>query len=55
MLAKAGAEITVAPAELLHYLKEASRGLKMVGTPDDFYALPAEGGGLHAGARRFGA
>ncbi|MEQ9608598.1 MAG: AMP-binding protein, partial [Kiloniellaceae bacterium] len=51
MLAKAGAEIAVAPADLLHYLKEAARGLKMVGTPDDFYALPAEGGELRPFAK----
>ena len=46
MLAKAGAQIAVGPAEMLHYLKEAAGGLRMVGTPDDFYALPAEGGDL---------
>ena len=46
MLAKAGAQIAVGPADMLHYLKEAAGGLKMVGTPEDFYALPAEGGDL---------
>ena len=51
MLAKAGAEIAVAPADLLHYLKEAGSGLKMVGTPEDFYALPAEGGELRPFAK----
>ncbi|GAB4358244.1 MAG: fatty acyl-AMP ligase [Kiloniellaceae bacterium] len=51
MLAKAGAEIAVAPADLLHYLQEAARGLKMVGTPADFYALPADGGELRPFAK----
>jgi len=46
MIAKAGAEIAVGPAELLHYLKEAASNLKMVGSPEDFYNLPAEGGDL---------
>jgi fatty-acyl-CoA synthase len=46
MLARAGAQIAVGPAEMLHYLKEAAGGLQMVGTPEDFYALPAEGGEL---------
>jgi fatty-acyl-CoA synthase len=46
MLGKAGAKIAVGPAEMLHYLKEAAGGLRMVGTPEDFYALPAEGGDL---------
>ncbi|MEQ8355213.1 MAG: fatty acyl-AMP ligase [Kiloniellaceae bacterium] len=47
MLAKAGAEIAVGPVEMLHYLKEAAGDLKMVGTPDEFYALPADSGDLH--------
>ena len=46
MIGRAGAEIAVGPADMLHYLKEAAEGLKMVGTPEDFYALPAEGGDL---------
>lgn len=46
MLAKAGAQVAVGPADMLHYLKEAAGGLRMVGTPEDFYALPAEGGDL---------
>ncbi len=46
MISKAGAEIAVGPADMLHYLKEASSDLKMVGTPEDFYNLPAEGGEL---------
>jgi fatty-acyl-CoA synthase len=46
MLGKAGAKIAVGPAEMLHYLKEAAGGLRMVGTPEDFYALPADGGDL---------
>ncbi len=46
MIGRAGAEIAVGPAEMLHYLKEAAHGLKMVGTPEDFYALPAKGGDL---------
>ncbi len=46
MISKAGAEVAVGPADMLHYLKEAAGELKMVGTPEDFYALPAEGGDL---------
>ncbi len=46
MIGRAGAEIAVGPADMLHYLKEAASGLKMVGTPEDFYALPADGGDL---------
>jgi fatty-acyl-CoA synthase len=46
MLVKAGAQVAIGPAEMLHYLKEAAGGLQMVGTPEDFYALPAEGGAL---------
>lgn len=46
MIGRAGAEIAVGPAELLHYLREAASNLKMVGTPEDFYALPAGGGDL---------
>ncbi len=46
MISKAGAEIAVGSADMLHYLKEASSDLKMVGTPEDFYNLPAEGGEL---------
>lgn len=46
MLGRAGAQVAVAPADLLHYLKEAAGNLKMVGTPEDFYALPAAGGDL---------
>src|SRR3546814_9418947 len=46
MIAKAGAEIAVGPADMLHYLKEAAADGRMVGTPDDFYSLPAEGGDL---------
>jgi fatty-acyl-CoA synthase len=47
MLKKSGAEIAIGPADLLHYLKEAANDLKMVGTPEDFYALPHEGGDLN--------
>src|SRR3546814_11563914 len=46
MIAKAGAEIAVGPADMLHYLKEAAADGRMVGTPGDFYSLPAEGGDL---------
>jgi len=46
MIAKAGAVVAVAPADMLHYLQEAAVGLRMVGTPADFYALPAEGSDL---------
>jgi fatty-acyl-CoA synthase len=46
MINKAGAQIAVGPAEMLHYLKEAAPGIRMVGTPADFYDLPAEGGDL---------
>jgi fatty-acyl-CoA synthase len=51
MIAKAGAQIAVGPAEMLHYLKEAAVGVRMVGTPEDFYNLPAEGGDLRPFAR----
>jgi len=47
MIAKAGAQIAVGPTEMLHYLKEAAVGVRMVGTPAEFYALPSEGGELH--------
>jgi len=46
MIAKAGAQVAVGPADLLHYLKEAAVGVPMVGAPEDFYSLPAEGGEL---------
>ena len=46
MIVKAGAEVAVGPAEMIHYLKEAAGSLKMIGTPEDFYALPFEGGAL---------
>ena len=51
MISRAGAEIAVGPAELLHYLQEAASNLKMVGTPEDFYALPASGGDLRPFAK----
>src|SRR3546814_197536 len=38
--------IAVGPADMLHYLKEAAADGRMVGTPGDFYSLPAEGGDL---------
>src|SRR3546814_18255107 len=31
---------------MLPYLKEAAVGVRMIGTPEDFYNLPAEGGDL---------
>ena len=46
MISKAGAQVAVGPADMLHYLKEAAGDLRMVGTPEDFYALPAGGGDL---------
>jgi fatty-acyl-CoA synthase len=51
MINKAGAQIAVGPAEMLHYLKEAAVGVRMVGMPEDFYNLPAEGGDLRPFAR----
>jgi fatty-acyl-CoA synthase len=36
---------------MIYYLKEAAGGLKMIGTPADFYALPYEGGDLRPFAR----
>jgi len=46
MITKSGAEIAVGPADLIHYLHEAAGAIKMIGTPEDFYALPHEGGDL---------
>src|SRR5512138_27672 len=46
MIAKASPRAAVGPADMLHYLKDAAPGIEMVGTPADFYALPAEGGDL---------
>ena len=46
MITRSGAEIAVGPAELVNYLKEAAGEIKMIGTPEDFYALPHEGGSL---------
>lgn len=46
MIAKASPRAAVGPADMLHYLKEAAPGVGMVGTPADFYALPATGGDL---------
>ncbi len=46
MIQRAGAKVAVGPADLLPYLKEAAGDLEMVGTPDDFYALPVDGGDL---------
>ncbi len=48
MMARAGARLAVASAELVGHLEQAAKGLKVdfLGTPEDFYALPAEGGEL---------
>ena len=46
MIAKSGAEVAVGPADLIHYLQEAAGSIKMIGTPEDYYALPHEGGNL---------
>jgi fatty-acyl-CoA synthase len=46
MIGKAGAEIAIGHAGGLHYLKEAMGGRGMVGTPEQFYDLPADGGDL---------
>ncbi|HEY9549805.1 MAG TPA: fatty acyl-AMP ligase [Kiloniellaceae bacterium] len=46
MIGKAAPQLAVGPAEMLPYLKEAAAGVRMIGTPEDFYNLPAEGGDL---------
>ena len=46
MIARSGAEIAVGPADMIHYLQEAAGAIKMIGTPEEFYALPHEGGEL---------
>src|SRR3546814_7195003 len=46
MIGKAAPQLAVGPAEMLPYLKEAAVGVRMIGTPEDFYNLPAEGGDL---------
>ncbi|WP_420347729.1 fatty acyl-AMP ligase [Pelagibius sp.] len=46
MIFRAGAEIAVGPEDLIHFLKEAGGGLKMIGTPSDYSALPHSGGDL---------
>src|SRR3546814_7276667 len=44
MIGKAAPQLAVGPAEMLPYLKEAAVGVRVIGTPEDFYNLPAEGG-----------
>lgn len=51
LIARSGVQIAVGSPEMIHYLKEAAGGLKMIGTPADFYALPYEGGDLRPFAR----
>ncbi len=46
MIARAGAQIAVGPPELMSFLTEAGGGLKMIGTPADYAALPESGGDL---------
>lgn len=46
MIGKAAPQLAVGPVEMLPYLKEAAVGVRMVGTPEDFYNLPVEGGDL---------
>src|SRR3546814_18024828 len=46
MIGKAAPQLAVGPAEMLPYLKEAAVGVRMIGTSEDFYNLPAEGGDL---------
>ncbi len=48
MMKQAGARLAVAGPDLVGYLEEAAKGLAVdfLGTPDDFYQLPAEGGDL---------
>jgi len=48
MMKQAGARLAVAGPDLVGYLEQAAKGLAVdfLGTPDDFYRLPAEGGEL---------
>ena len=46
MIQEADAQAAVGPSDLLPYLREAAGSSRMVGTPEDFYDLPAGGGDL---------
>ncbi|MCZ6605319.1 MAG: fatty acyl-AMP ligase [Alphaproteobacteria bacterium] len=46
LIAKADARYAVGSADLIAYVREAAPDLEMAGTPDDYYALPSEGGNL---------
>ena len=46
LIAKADARYAVGSDNFIRYLKEAAGHLDMVGTPDEFYSLPGEGGSL---------
>ena len=47
MVRKAGATVIVGPAEVVRYLEAPDHAATMIGTPDEFYALPSDGGDLH--------
>ena len=48
MMKRADARVAVAGSDLVGHLEQAAKGLKvdLLGTPEDFYSLPAEGGDL---------
>ncbi len=46
MIEKSGATVIVGPSEIVRFLKGPGNGSKMIGTPEEFYALPSEGGQL---------
>jgi fatty-acyl-CoA synthase len=48
MIKQAGARLAVAGPDLVGYLEQAARGLKVnfLGTPEEFYRLPSDGGDL---------
>ena len=48
MMMRADARLAVAGPDLVGYLEEAAKGLKVdfLGAPDEFYSLPSEGGDL---------
>ncbi len=48
MMTRAGVRLAVAAPDLVGYLEEAAKGLQVdyLGTPEDFYRLPSDGGDL---------
>jgi fatty-acyl-CoA synthase len=46
LIGKADARYAVGAPELIEYVREAAGHLDMIGTPDDYFALPSTGGDL---------